>query len=90
MNKKSRKSQYHPEDSKINFAVPDEKVLRDYNTVLLKIILPGKINQGLNLLSGKKDIIMMADGKLVAKGLKMILRETLTFLDMRQIQTWRK
>ena len=29
VNKKSKKSRYHPQDSKINFAVPDEKVLRD-------------------------------------------------------------
>ena len=36
-----------------------------------KVIPPGKINKGLNLLSGKKDIIMLGDGKLVAKGLKM-------------------
>ena len=72
VNKKSRKSWYNPEDSKINFAVPNEKVLRDYNMLLPKLIPhPGKIKQGLNLLSGKKDIIMMADGKLVAKGLKM-------------------
>ena len=69
--KKSRKSRYHPADSKINFAVPDEKVLRDYNKILPKVIPPGKIHKGLNLLSGKKDIIMIGDGKLVAKGLKM-------------------
>ena len=71
VNKKSKKSRYRPQDSKINFAVPDEKVLRDYNKILPKIIPPGKIAKGLNLLSGKDDIIMMGDGKLVAKGLKM-------------------
>ena len=69
--KKSRKSRYHPADSKINFTVPDEKVLRDYNKILPKVIPPGKIYKWLNLLSGKKDIIMMGDSKLVAKGLKM-------------------
>ena len=71
VNKKSKKSRYRPEDSKINFAVPDEKVLRDYNKILPKVIPPGKIHEGLNLLTGKKDIIMMGDGKLLAKGLKM-------------------
>ena len=41
--KKSRKSRYRPQESKINFAVPDEKILRDYNKVLPKVIPPGKI-----------------------------------------------
>ena len=69
--KKSCKSRYRPQESKINFAVPDEKILRDYNKVLPKVKPPGKIVAGLNLLSGKDDIIIMGDGKLVAKGLKM-------------------
>ena len=69
--KKSQKSRYRPDMSKINFAVPDEKILRDYNKVLPKVIPPGKIAAGLNLLSGKDDIVIMGDGKLIAKGLKM-------------------
>ena len=69
--KKIRKSRYNPDMSKINFAVPDEKILRDYNKVLPKVIPPRKIDAGLNLLSGKDDIVMIGDGKVIAKGLKM-------------------
>ena len=70
VNKESEKSLYYPELSKINFAVPDEKVLRDYRQSLPKIIPPGKIYASLDLLKNKKDIILMGDGKLVTKGLK--------------------
>ena len=64
------KSRYTPEKSKINFAVPSECVLRYINRRLPKVIPPGKIHQSLDLLSNQKDIVLMADGKLVTKGLK--------------------
>ena len=70
VNKKSEKSKYSPDKSKINFAVPDEKVLRDLGRVLPKIIPPGKIQCTMDLLRGKDDIILMGDAKLVTKGLK--------------------
>ena len=70
VNKSTSKSKYASINSKINFAVPDEKVLRTFNRVLPKIIPPGKIESGLNLLNNKKDIIIMGDGKMVMKGLK--------------------
>ena len=64
------KSRYTPEKSKINFAVPSESVLRYINRRLPKVIPPGKIQQSLDLLSNQKDVVLMADGKLVTKGLK--------------------
>ena len=64
------RSRYTPEKSKINFAVPSESVLRYINRRLPKVIPPGKIHQSLDLLSDQKDVVLMADGKLVAKGLK--------------------
>ena len=70
VNKSTSKSKYTSRNSKINFAVPDEKVLWNYNRVLPKVIPPGKIESGLNLLNNKKDIIIMGDGKMVMKGLK--------------------
>ena len=70
INKSTSKSKYASRNSKINFAVPDEKVIRNYNRVLPKVIPPGKIESGLNLLNNKKDIIIMGDGKMVMKGLK--------------------
>ena len=64
------RSRYTPEKSKINFAVPSESVLRYMNRRLPKVIPPGKIHQSLDLLSDQKDVVLMADGKLVTKGLK--------------------
>ena len=65
--KKCQKSQYNPQTQKINFAVPNEKIIRQYNRILLKAINPSKIPQCLNLLNNKKDIIIMEDGKLISK-----------------------
>ena len=70
VNKQSLKSHYDPNKSKLNFAVPDEKILREVSKVLPKIIPPGKIEATLQLLKGKENIIIMADGKLLTKGFK--------------------
>ena len=40
VSKETTKSKYCPRKSKINFAVPDEKVLRNYNRFLPKVIPP--------------------------------------------------
>ena len=64
------RSRYTPDKSKINFAVPSEMVLRYINRRLPKVIPPGKIQQSLDLLSNQKDVVLMADGKLVTKGSK--------------------
>ena len=64
------KSKYLLDLSKVNFAVPDEKILRDMKKVLPKIIPPGKIKKTIDMIAGKKDLILMADGKLVTKGLR--------------------
>ena len=69
ISKKCPKSKYDPKISKINFAVPSEKVLRDYSRILPKIIPPGKIHCTMELLKNKKDIILMGNAKLVMKGL---------------------
>ena len=68
--KHSIKSRYSPDLSKVNFAVPDEKILRDMKKVLPKIIPPGKIRRTIDMITGKKDLLLMADGKLVTKGLR--------------------
>ena len=70
MSNECGRSRYTPEKSKINFAVPSESVLRYINRRLPKVIPLGKIHQLLDLLSDQKDVILMADGKLVTKGLK--------------------
>ena len=68
--KTSDKSKYAPEKSHINFAVPDEKRLRDMKKVIPKIVPPGKISKTIEMLKDKKDLILMADSKLVTKGLR--------------------
>ena len=68
--KESGKSKYSPHKSKINFAVPDEKVLRDLNCLMPKVIPPGKIKCTMEMLHDKQDIIIMGDAKLITKGLK--------------------
>ena len=66
----SKKSRYDPVEAKINFAVPDEKILRLMNSDFPKYMEPGIIQHSLQILKDKKDIVLMGDGKLVGKGLK--------------------
>ena len=68
--KETGKSKYSPHKSKINFAIPDEKVLRDLNCLMPKVIPPGKIKCTMEMLHDKQDIIIMGDAKLITKGLK--------------------
>ena len=67
--KESRKSVYHGDMAKINFAVPDEKMLRRLSKKFPKVIPPGIIHKSMDLLQNEKNIILMADGKMVTKGL---------------------
>ena len=67
--KESRKSVYHGDVAKINFAVPDEKMLRKLSKKFPKVIPPGIIYKSMDLLQNEKNIILMADGKMVTKGL---------------------
>ena len=69
VSKESAKSKYLGSKSKINFAVPDEKILRNLNDTLPKVIPPGKIYRAMDILQNEKDIILMADGKMISKGL---------------------
>ena len=66
----SEKSNYSPAKSKLNFAVPNEKILRDFGRIFPKIIPPGKIQCTMDMLKNKNDIVIMGDAKLVTKGLK--------------------
>ena len=65
----SKKSHYSPTKSKINFTVQDDKILREYSKKMSKIIPIGKIRCTLEMLKDKKDVIIMANAKLVTKGL---------------------
>ena len=69
VSKETSKGHYKGVNSKINFAVPNEKMLRSINNKLPKVIPPGIIEKSLHLLKDQKDVILMADGKLVSKGL---------------------
>ena len=70
VNNECGKSKYSPDNAKLNFAVPDEKVLHAYKNELPKVIPPDKIHKCMEMLWNKKDIVLIADGKLVTKGLK--------------------
>ena len=70
VSKECAKSKYLPNKSKVNFAVPDEKIIRDLSFALPKVIPPGKIRSTMEMIRNKEDIILMGDGKLVTRGLK--------------------
>ena len=70
VNKECDKSHYNPSNAKLNFAVPDEKILWECQNGIPKLVPPGKIVKCLDMLSDKKDIVLIADGELVTKGLK--------------------
>ena len=63
------RGKYDPEQSEINFAVPDERQLRSQDRILGRIIQPGIIDASMNMLENHKDIVLMADCKHLAKGL---------------------
>ena len=67
--KRSERSVYKGCESKINFAVPDEKTIRHSDNKLPKVIPPGIIHSSLELLKNEQNIVLMADGKLIGKGL---------------------
>ena len=69
VSKESEKSRYEGKASKINFAVPDEKMIREITSSLPKVIPPGIIKKSLNLLRNRQDVVLMADGKLLSRGL---------------------
>ena len=64
------KGKYDPKKSEVNFAVPDERYLQSMDRVLGRIIDPGIIDDSMKMIEGHKDIVLMADCKRVAKGLK--------------------
>ena len=61
---------YDPNKSEINFAVPDERYLRTLDSKYGKVIPPGIIEDSYRLLSNHPDVVIMADCKRVAKGLR--------------------
>ena len=70
ISKTTTRGNYDPEKSDINFAVPDERYLRTQDGILGRIIQPGIIEGSMNMLKNHKDIVLMADCKRLAKGLR--------------------
>lgn len=68
--KETTRGQYDPSKSKINFAVPDEKYLRSCDTKVPKECPPGMVEESFRLLANQKDMVLSADGKGVARGLR--------------------
>ena len=70
ISKETTKGKYDPKKSEINFAVPDERYLRTQDRVLGRLISPGIIKDSMQIIRNHKDIVLMADCKRVAKGLR--------------------
>ena len=71
VSKDAQLGNYDPKCSEINFAVPDERYLRTSDTKYGKVIPPGIIDDSYKLLSNHPNVvIIMADCKRVAKGLR--------------------
>ena len=70
ISKATTRGHYDPEKSDINFAVPDERYLCTQDGILGRIIQPGIIEGSMNMLKNHKDIVLMADCKRLAKGLR--------------------
>ena len=68
--KKTTKGKYDPKKSEINFAVPDECYLRTQDRVLGQLIPPGIIEDSMKIIENRKDIVLMADCKRLAKDLR--------------------
>ena len=59
----------NPKESKINFAVPNERYLCEKDKNMGKIIPPGVINQSCELLKNKQNVMILGDIKRISRGL---------------------
>ena len=66
----TKKGRYAPDKSKINFAVPTKKYLHLWCKELPKLIPPGLIPQAFDIVRDRSDLMLLIDGKKVARGLK--------------------
>ena len=64
------KGKYSPMKSKINFAVPHRRHLVAVSKEFPKIVKPGLIPEGLNMIRNQTDLVLMVDCKKVARGLE--------------------
>ena len=70
ISKKTKKGKYNPNEAEVNFAVPDERYLRQQDQRMGRIIQPGLIDESMKMIKDHDDIVLMADCKRVAKGLR--------------------
>ena len=68
--KQSAKGSYDPAKSKINFAVPHCRHLVAVSKKFPRVIKPGLIAEGLDLIQNQTDLVLMIDCKKVARGLE--------------------
>ena len=72
VSKDTTRGKYDPRKLEINFAVPDERYLRSQDKILRQVIPPGMIEDSFKILQHHKDVVLMANCKRVAKGLKSV------------------
>ena len=68
--KQSAKGSYDPAKGKINFAVPRHRHLVAVSKKFPKVIKPGLIAEGLDLIRNQTDLVLMIDCKKVARELE--------------------
>ena len=68
--KEATKGKYCPMKSIINFTVPHHRHLVAVSKKKPKIVKPGLIPEGLNLIRNQTDLVLMIDCKKVARGLE--------------------
>ena len=70
VSKEAKLGQYDPKSAEINFAVPDECYLRCQDRRFGKLIQPGIMKDSLKILQDHPYVVLMADCKMLSKGLK--------------------
>ena len=66
---KTKLGKLNPRRSRINFAVPNAMYLRQFESFMSKVIPPGIVKKTLEMLKGKRDVVLVSDCKKLARGL---------------------
>ena len=85
--KDSTRGKYDPKKSEINFAVPDEWYIRSQDKILSQIIPPGMVEDSFKITQHHKDVVLMADCKRLAKGLKSVRMGDVDLWDHEKLPT---
>lgn len=68
VSKKSQRGKYNPKDADVNFAVPSVRYLTHFDKQYGKIVKPGIIQETLDIVRNRKNMILMTDLKKISPG----------------------